>query len=462
MGRRPEPDGGSVVSPRIVVAGGGLAGITAALACADAGAEVTLLEARARLGGATHSFRRHGLRVDNGQHVFLRCCTAYRALLERVGSSPLTQLQPRLDIPVLAPGRRAGLRRDELPAPLHLARALARYPLLSPRDRLRAVPAALALSRLDPTDPALDRRTFGDWLEERRQSPRAVEALWDLIGLPTLNLPAREASLALAVKVFRTGLLDERSAADIGIPRAPLGVVHGEAAARALAEAGAEVRLRAPVRGVHVEGGRVRGVETEEGLVETDAVILATPPDAAAALVPPESGVDEAALGRLGTSPIVNVHVVYDRRVTDLDFAAAVGTPVQWVFDRTGPSGLEEGQYLAISLSGARQYERKKTEELRSLFLPALELLFPAAAAGRVRTFFVTRERAATFRQAPGSASLRPGPRTRVPGLVLAGAWTDTGWPATMEGAVRSGRFASRVALEELGEAPVRPEEVAV
>lgn len=450
------------MSGRVVVVGGGLAGMAAALSCADAGAEVTLLEARARLGGATHSFRREGLSVDNGQHVFLRCCTAYRAFLDRVGSTHLTALQPRLDIPVLSPGRRARLRRDGLPAPFHLARSLARYRLLSVGDRARAIPAALALARLDPSDPALDRRTFGSWLEERGQSGRAVAALWDLIGLPTLNLPAREASLALAVKVFRTGLLDDRSAADIGVPTAPLGMVHGEAADAALREAGAEVRVRAPARRILVERGRVRGVQTDDGAVEADAVILATPADAAAELAPEGSGVDPAALRRLGASPIVNVHVVYDRRVTDLAFAAGVETPVQWIFDRTAPSGLTDGQYLAISLSGAQSYEWRKTDELRKVFVPALERLLPAAAPARVRSFFVTRERAATFRQAPGTAALRPGPRTALEGLALAGAWTDTGWPATMEGAVRSGRGAARIALEALGHTPSLPEEVAV
>jgi uncharacterized protein with NAD-binding domain and iron-sulfur cluster len=143
----------------------------------------------------------------------------------------------------------------------------------------------------------------------------------------------------------------------------------------------------------------------------------------------------------------VNVHLVYDRAVMDVPFAAAVGSPVQWVFDRTGPSGLASGQYLAVSLSGAEEFVDRPVEWFRQAFIPALGDLFPKAREARVERFLVTREPAATFRQAPGTAALRPGAATRIPGLFLAGAWTDTGWPATMEGAVRSGLAAAGLAL---------------
>ncbi len=432
---------------RVVVVGGGLAGVTAALECADRAASVTLLEARARLGGATFSVQKEGLWLDNGQHVFLRCCTAYRALLRRLGVEDDVVLQPRLDIPVLAPGgRRARLRRDGLPAPLHLARALARYRHLSPSGRARLVPAALALRRLRLDDPALDGETFAAWLERRGQSRAAVDALWDLITLPTVNLPAREASLALATKVFQTGLLERADASDVGYARVPLQRLHGDAAERALRAAGATVHLKARVSAI-AAGTAGPTVTWAGGTLAADAVVLAVPHDDAAELLPEgalEPGVDPTALG---ASPIVNLHVVYDRPVTDLPFAAGVGTPVQWVFDRTASAGLERGQCLAVSLSGADAYLGRSVEELRGLFVPALAALFPAAARAEVRSFFVTREPRATFRGTPGSARHRPGPVTRVPGLVLAGAWTDTGWPATMEGAVRSGVRAAEAAL---------------
>jgi squalene-associated FAD-dependent desaturase len=446
--------------PHVVVVGGGLAGMAAALACADGGARVTLLEARRWLGGATASFRRDGLLLDTGQHVFLRCCVAYRRFLRRLGVERLTFLQPRMDIPVLAPGRRlARLRRDPLPAPLHLARALAAYPPLSPRERAGVARAALAIRRMDPRDPELDGRTFGSWLAEHGQSERAVRYLWDLFALPALNLPAARASLALAVKVFRTGLLDRNDAADIGVPLVPLGELHGAAGHRALERAGAVVLLGARARSVLVGPEGAAGVALEDRAVEGDAVVVAVPHDRAAALLPP--GALEADPAGLGLSPIVNVHVVYDRPVTALPFAAAVDSPVQWVFDRTRAAGLGRGQYLAVSLSGAEGVVDLPVEWFRETFVPALEALFPRARGARVERFLVTRERGATFRQAPGTGALRPGPETRVPRLFVAGAWTDTGWPATMEGAVRSGLAAARRALVALGRTERLPAEVA-
>jgi squalene-associated FAD-dependent desaturase len=451
--------------PRVVVVGGGLAGLAAALSCADGGARVTLLEARPRLGGATFSFQREGLRVDNGQHVFLRCCVAYLRFLDRVGARGRTVLQDRMAIPVLSPGRSPQwLRRTAWPAPLHLAGSLSRYAFLRPAERGRAMWAALALARMDPRDPQLDRRTFGSWLASRGQSPAAVDALWNLITLPTLNLPADQASLALAVKVFRTGLLERRDAADIGYARAPLSDVHAEPAARALSEAGAEIRLRAAVRRIEPRAKELDGtgtgfqVETEVDRLEADAVVVATPHDRAAELLPAGALPDPSGLASLGSSPIVNVHVVYDRRVMEVPFAAGLGSPVQWVFDRTEQSGLDHGQYLAVSISGADREIVEPTTDLRERFLPALASLFPRAREATVERFFVTREPHATFRQAPGSGALRPGARTGVPGLFLAGAWTDTGWPATMEGAVRSGFAAAREALVSVGRTRRLPE----
>src|SRR6266568_8444428 len=235
----------------VVVVGGGLAGIATALAAADGGARVTLLEARPRLGGATFSFQREGLELDNGQHVYLRCCRAYQSLLERLGVRELAPLQPRLDVPVLAPGGRMGrLRRGNLPAPLHLAGTLARYPYLNWSDRLGVVRAALALRRLDPADQRLDQRSFGSWLADQGQSRAATDALWELVGLPTLNARTDQASLQLATMVFKTGLLTARDAADIGYSRVPLSRLHGEPAARALGEAGVRVRMRCHARAI--------------------------------------------------------------------------------------------------------------------------------------------------------------------------------------------------------------------
>jgi len=429
----------------VAVVGGGLAGLAAAIACADGGAEVTLYEGRSRLGGATFSFERNGLELDNGQHVALRCCTAYLGFLRRIGSEGLLPLQPRLRVPVLREGMPpASISRTGLRPPLHLASSLLRYAPLSLSERLSAARAASALGRLDPADPVLDTQTFASWLRARGQSENAIAALWNLIALPTLNLPAEDASLAVAVKVFRTGLLDAADASDIGVPRVPFRRLHADPAVAALEAAGGRVHASTPVRSVSA----ARRLELDDATAEADAVVLAVPHDAVAGLAPPDA-VDADALKGLGTSPIVNLHVHYDRRVLEEPLAAALDSPLQWLFDRTEASGAREGQLVAISLSHAVDEIGASVADLRARYLPALERLLPPARGAEVLDFAVTHEPRATFRAVPGTAKLRPGPRTAVPGVYLAGSWTDTGWPATMESAVRSGLAAAEAALAE-------------
>jgi squalene-associated FAD-dependent desaturase len=440
------------VSPRrVVVIGGGLAGVSAALTLADAGAEVTLLERRQKLGGLTWSFCRNGLSFDNGQHVFLRCCSAYLGFLERIGAGDAVYLQPRLDIPVLSPkGTRSSLARSSLRAPFHLAPALARYRHLGVGDRLRLAWPALALSRLNPADPSLDSVTFGSWLSRHGQSDGAIERLWNLIALPTINVPAAEASLALAVKVFRTGLLDRADAGDVGWSTVPLSELHGDRSTRALGLAGVDVVFGSRVQAISArcEGGF--DVVAGEREHSADAVVVATPPEVAQRIVPVGVLPDGIGVG-LGQSPVVNVHLVLDRPVTDMALAAVVDSPIQFVFDRTASSGLRSGQCLSISLSAADEYIAQSSARLVGTFFAALQTLLPVARTARLLDGVVTRERAATFRGTPGTAALRPDARTPVRDLFLAGAWCNTGWPATMEGAVRSGQSAAHELLEHAG-----------
>ncbi|KPM57653.1 phytoene dehydrogenase [Frankia sp. R43] len=444
--------------------GGGLAGIAAALVAADEGARPVLLEGRPRLGGQTTSFQRKfqdgSLWIDTGQHVFMRCCTAYRGLLARLGVTHLTTLQQRLDVEVLIAGSltRTRLRRTRvpLPAPLHLAPALLGYRALPLADRLRAALAAFQIGRLNQRDPKVDGDSFGGWLQRHGQSAAATEALWELLTVATLNAPAAEASLGLAAKVVRTGLLDGADAGDLGWPEAPLQQLHGDAAVRALTAAGGTVRTgtkaRAIVRTstgweVTLDGGEV---------LRADGVVLAVPPPAAADLLPEGSGVDRDRLRELGVSPIINIHMIYDRPVLDSPMLAVVGSPIQWIFDRTVSSGLAKvgppgAQYLALSQSAAQEWIDQPANDLRALFVEEMRRLFPAAREAELLEVFVTRERTATFDQAPGSLRLRPDQATALPGFALAGTWTDTGWPATMEGAVRSGIAAARETLAGMG-----------
>ena len=509
------------MTPRVAVIGGGLAGITAAIALAEAGAAVTLLEARPRLGGATCSFNRDGLTVDTGQHIFLGCCTAYRDLLGKLGMTEHAPIQDRFDVSVLAPGpipRRGRLRRTALPGPLHMLPALGRYPFLSLSERTSVARPALAMRFVDPARPGIDEQRFGDWLAARGQSERARRALWDLFTVSALNIAGDDASLSLAATVVKTGLLGKNNAADIGVPALPLGELHGDAGATLLTKLGAQVLLNAKVAAIKSVDGqdgrfRVRLARAEDDAalpaeIAADAVVLAVPHEVAARLIPPGALPDATVAGwaGLGASPIVNVHVIYDRPVMDQPFAAAIDSPVQWVFDRTRISGLDRlsdparfatppapesiqqgetgvpprsnqvnpgvhpavvmpadpadaahdahgshgaedaarrPQYLAISLSAADEYVDVPAAALREQFVPALADLFPPAREAQVTEFFVTRERRATFRQAPGTARLRPPAATNMPGLVLAGAWTATGWPDTMESAGRSGLAAA-------------------
>lgn len=450
------------LSERVVVVGGGLAGITAALDCSAAGAEVTLVEVRRRLGGAAYSVSRDGLEVDNGQHVFLRGCTAYRGLLARIASDHLVEVQPRLRIPVLSPGRAPFvLERSDLPAPLQLTGALLRYPFLSPGRRLRAARTALALMRVRPGAHEHD-FTLGAWLQRHGQDERSVAALWDLIALPALNVPAAQASLELGAFVFRRGLLATRDGGDIGFHVGTLSDIIARPAARALAAAGVRVLLGWRAQELAVEGGslHVSGTSADGAeVLQADAVVVALPHMRAAGLIAPLLGGTADGLQRLGASPIVNLHVVYDREVCPHRFAAGVDTPVQYLFDRTGAAGAPAGcQYLAVSLSGAEEEMGMSVSSLRERYLPELRRLLPTARTANVESFTVTREHAATFRAAPGVGALRPGPAGAVPGLYLAGTYTATGWPATLEGAVLSGHAAARAALARLSlQAPPAP-----
>ncbi len=462
----------------VVVIGGGLAGISAAIELADAGRVVTLIEGRPWLGGATCSFIRRGLTIDNGQHAFLRCCTAYRELLARLGVAGSCSIQDRLDLTVLdgaaigGPAR-ARLRRSALPAPAHLVRSLAGYRLLSVTERLKVAGVGVALQFTDPLGG--DGRSLGGWLAQHWQDERARARLWDWLCVAALNVAPEHADLALAASAIRTVVLAGRDNADIGVPAVPLSGLHGGSAVALLGRLGVTIRLG--VRATAVESGLaggylVRATSAEPGRsaatpeavsggaaeeIRADGVVLAVPPGAAAALAPAASAGEAARWSLLRPSPIVSVHVIYGSRVTSLPFAAVVGSPVRWVIDKSDAAGLPAGQYLAASIPAADGLVDMPAARLRERVLPVLERLFPTAAGASVEDFFVTRERRATIRHEPGTQRLRPA--AGLPGLTVAGAWTDTGWPDTMEGAVRSGRYAALKLVAHLtgGPGPALP-----
>lgn len=449
--------------------GAGLAGVAAALDCADAGLRVTLVEARARLGGAASSARRRDVDVDTGQHVFLRCCTSYRGLVHRWGADELVTLQPRLHVPVLLatgsaarPGR---LRRSRLPlpTPLHLAPALATYRGLPVRQRPRVARTAAALGRFQEGGAAESR--LGDWLASQGTSEAAVQGFWEVLTVATLNTPVSEASLGLAATVIRRGFLGAPGDGDIGWSRGPLGASHDRAAAAALTAAGVRLRRRTRVTRLQAPqspAARHWRLETGGGPLRADAVILAVPPATAAGLIAELPGVlgagrtGWAADGALTSSPIINVHLRYDRIVADLPddapFVAVIGSPLQWLFDRSAAIGLSrrQGQYLVSSQSAADAALRRPSAELVDLAGRELNRIYPRSRGAALVDAFVTREPHATIRQDAGVGTRRPAPALIGDGLALAGAWTATGWPVTMESAVRSGHAAAGAVLAGL------------
>jgi squalene-associated FAD-dependent desaturase len=362
---------------------------------------------------------------DNGQHVALGCCSEYLRFLDRVGSrSSVRRL--RLSLPVIAEDGSVG-RLGAGPV------ALLSYRHLSVGERLGVARIARRLGALEPD--LHDGETFAGLLRRLGSTQRAIDRFWDVFIRPALNLPAGEASAALGIFTVQTALLGPREASDLLLPIAPLGELHGDAAGRALEAAGAAVRLR--TRAASLDGTAV--VTTEGERLEAEAVVLALPPAESAALLGEPAP-------RLGDSPIVSVHLLFDTRILEPPMAALLESPAHWVFDRGRLTGQPpaRGQYLTVVASGVPDLAAIRGRELVELMVSALTERLRRAELLWSR---VSREPEATFAGRPGTGSRRPGAETGRASVVRAGAWTRTGWPATMEGAIRSGRSAARMLL---------------
>lgn len=435
-----------------MVIGGGLAGLSAACALADRGIPVTLLEKRPYLGGRAFSFldAESGRHIDNGQHIYLACCTAYTDFLRRLGVLEWTTLQRRLSAVIIdRNGRRGKLSTAPwLPSPLHLLPSFLTYPHMGFAEKLRAASAMLAIMRTDRAKrrDALEAESFRDWLVRRGQGERAIAAFWDLLTLPVFNDTADAVSAYMGLMFFQDGMLADRHSADIGVSRVGLTELVGDAACRYLAERDSEVLTGRNVTGIAVENGAATGVVVDGELMPADAVVSAVPWDALPLLLPSKVAEDAyfSTPSALEWAPIINVHVWYDRPVIDEPFLALLDSSLQWVFNRTHIEGIDgQGQHLCISVSGAWEYAGMGRDALREVFLGEMARVFPAAVEAVVERFTVVKQVNATFRCTPGMQSRRPSQRTHVDGLTLAGDWTQTGWPATMESAVRSGLLAA-------------------
>jgi len=393
---------------KVAVVGGGLAGLAAALDLVDAGADVTLHEARPTLGGAVQTLpEREGdpqPPPDNGQHIALGCFTEYLRFLGRIGERD-SVLRKRLALPVLdEQSRVSSIARWTLPAYAHI-------PV---RDRLR-LPLTLVRLRAAQSQPG---ETFGDVLRRLGETDGAIDRFWDVFIRPALNLPTNEVDADAGLFTVRTALLGRRRNSDLVLPLKPLGWMHGDAAGRAL---GDRVRLDARV-------------ETLDDL-DADAIVVAVPPAESARLL------GEADPG-LESSPIVSVHLLFDRPILKTPIAALLSSDAHWVFDRgalTGHQPEAGGQYLTVVSSGAPELLDVRGRGLVDRIAGELTERLGASELVWSR---VSREPYATIALRPGV--VRPGVRTERADVVRAGAWTDTGWPATMESAVRSGRAAAQ------------------
>jgi len=435
---------------KVGIVGAGLAGLAAALELADRGHQVELLERRPWAGGATYSFRDDdtGDEVDNGQHLFMECTTAYRAFLERLGTLDLTYRQERLHVPVFdEAGQRSDLWSSNLPLGLHLAPALLRYRHLSLRQKLQIARAFFALRLLQVHERGrLELITFHQWLREKRQSPDTIREFWDFLTLPTLNCRSSEASAAQAIFVLEEGFQKDPRAAALAVPATGLSALHVEPAVRAIEARGGTFSPRAGIERIEVENGRVSGLALAQGEPRAfDAYVSALAPWRLLPLLPEDTRRREpfSWLEAFQPAPILNLHLWFDRPVADFHFAAFIRSEVQWAFNRTRLGGGDEsgGQRLVLSLSAPGELFDLNQEQVCERILPQLREALPAARGAELVRYRVTKEPEATFVPAPGL--IRPGSRTTLPNLFLAGSYTNTGWPATMESAVRSGLTAA-------------------
>lgn len=421
-----------------IVVGGGVAGLAAAWHLAKAGRTVTLLEARPVLGGRARSFADHyqpGRLFDSCQHVAMGCCTQLIALFKQAGIDHLLKRQSTLHF--LTPdGKRSRFAASLLPAPAHLLWAFLGLHHLSLRDKWAIGKAMATLAR----KPVPENMSFGDWLRLEQQPPTAIANFWDLVIVSALNMPSSEVSPLLARKVFLDGFLASRSAFELLLPRVPLEDLFHRYFGQRLAAAGVSIRVNTTVRSIQFDKNSPCGVECRDGsILNASEIVVTIPWDRIATtvnLAPQNTQVEAAKGARLLRASISAVHLWYDRRVLATPHAALVGATAQWLFRH--PQATADDPYLQAVVSGSDSLNLD-SESLAKTVIEDVARACPSARGARILHMRVVRERAATFRVPPGISAHRPLPGSFSTGLAVAGDWTDTGWPATMEGACRSG-----------------------
>ncbi|MFZ0908284.1 MAG: hydroxysqualene dehydroxylase HpnE [Candidatus Acidiferrales bacterium] len=458
------------------VIGGGLAGLSAAVALADAGVRVRLFEKRPHLGGrATSYLLPDGSHVDNCQHVTLGCCTNLADFYRRVGAAGQIRFYDRLFF-ADARGNRFSIEPSSLPPPFHMMFSFLRFSALKWADKRAIGRAMMEIARSGGHPPEAGGTSMLDWLHRMKQTPAAIERFWRVVLVSALDEELARTDARYGIDVFWKAFLSNREGFRLGIPAVPLSELYDGCRA-AIEKRGGEVRTRATVRELRIEQGRMKSIVFDDGSEETaDAFVMAVPQSAVLDIVDPAlaaSDANFAGLQHLHDAPITGIHLWFDRHVMDEPFLTLLDHTVQWIFNKTllysdaaqaassnGSAAAtndsvaaanDAAQYLQLVISASYDLVSRPRQEIVEMCVHELQDVLPATREAKLVKSTVIKEVAATFSPEPGSDQWRPGPRCSIENLFLAGDWTRTGWPATMEGAVRSGYIAAEAVLASAG-----------
>jgi squalene-associated FAD-dependent desaturase len=427
--------------PSAIVIGGGLAGLASAAALGESGFHVDLFEARGFLGGRATSYPVPGDSsevIDNCQHVLLRCCVNLMDFYARLGVSDRIQFHDQFFF-IEPGGRTSVLQAGGLPAPLHFTGSFWDLTFLGMADKIAVGRALLAIRREHGRRKDLDQISMLDWLREKRQTQRAISRFWNQVLVSAVNEDLDRMAASHGFQVFWLGFLARANTYEMGIPAVPLGDLYGPEAWKRIPNV--QLHPRKPVERVIVEDGAIRGVMTAGELQRADYFVSALPFERLPAVIP------ELDLNLAGFehSPITGIHLWFDRSLTDLPHATLLDRTVQWMFNKSG------GRYLQLVVSASRSLVEMPRAEVIALALRELAEFFPLAREAKLEKAHVVKEIRATFSARAGLEQARPVSATRFSNLFLAGDWTRSGWPATMEGAVRSGYLAAEAVTRAAG-----------
>jgi len=425
---------------RVLILGGGLAGLAAAAALGEAGHKVDILEARPFLGGRATSYDLPGGEtVDNCQHILLRCCVNLLDFYERLGVS--NDIEFHREFFFLEPGGRLStLKAGVLPAPLHFTGSFAALKFLSFGDKVGIARALLAIRSERKRRKDLDRITMLDWLQEKRQTLQAIERFWRPVLVSAVNEELDRMAAVHGFQVFWLGFLASSESYQMGIPAVPLGDLYASEAWQRYPNIG--LHLRTPVEQFLASSDGINGVIAGSVPWQADCYISALPFERLAQLVPEV----QPLISGWEHSPITGIHLWFDRPVTSLPYGALLDRTIQWFFNK------QDGKYIQLVVSASRSLLEKSKGDVLEIAVRELAEFLPAVRDAQLLHAHVVKEVRATFSARPGMEAERPGPLTNHPNLFLAGDWTHSGWPATMEGAVRSGYIAAEAVCHSLGQ----------